>query len=532
MERRKKKMNMDNEYQSLSDNYGRDAAGFSLRDFLYIVFRYKWLLILFFIVVVGVGIPYVYYQPDIYQSTAKVLVKVGWKNTPEDMVVGQNAFDFMGTELDILRGRELAEQVVDVLGPQKIIAPYMTVENSGLIGRIKNKLGMDGNQDYQVEEDFGGVNMLREAAIATIMNNQEVTKRSRGNILHINYSCFDPRLAQEVLSTVLAQYRILHNETYEPDIPLEYYQKEAEKKKIVLDGKENEMRNFQKKHKIYSIDRQREALLDQVNTLQEGIRQATATIIGCNLKIAELDKSKKARPKDIKVVHTTPRQANPVADRLRSRLNELRQEEKKLSVRYFDADPPMVEVRDQITLVEKQLADELVIPSDPEVALEADPAYQELVKEVKDQKIVLKTLEAGRDALTEELKIKEVTLKNLNEVEGEMEGLRREVENLKVEYTSKLNDLEKSKRAVDLSQEKFDNVRIMQKAILPIGPIGPQKTRNYMVVLFLGLFGGAGLAIVFNYMNHTMKTPEDVHNKLGLPVLATFTYNDKYKKVI
>ena len=55
---------------------------------------------------------------------------------------------------------------------------------------------------------------------------------------------------------------------------------------------------------------------------------------------------------------------------------------------------------------------------------------------------------------------------------------------------------------------------------MPRGPILPRKARNYQLALLFGLAIGVGLTILFERMDNTVKTPDDVTQQLGLPFLG------------
>jgi len=52
-------------------------------------------------------------------------------------------------------------------------------------------------------------------------------------------------------------------------------------------------------------------------------------------------------------------------------------------------------------------------------------------------------------------------------------------------------------------------------------PIRPRKALNLALGLFLGVFGGIGLAFFSEHFDHTFKKPQDIEEKLKLPMLAS-----------
>jgi len=71
---------------------------------------------------------------------------------------------------------------------------------------------------------------------------------------------------------------------------------------------------------------------------------------------------------------------------------------------------------------------------------------------------------------------------------------------------------------------KTSNIRIVDRAFVPRGPISPNKNRNLMLALLLGFFGGVGLVFLIEYLDNTVKGPEDVEKLVGLPSLGVIPH--------
>lgn len=64
------------------------------------------------------------------------------------------------------------------------------------------------------------------------------------------------------------------------------------------------------------------------------------------------------------------------------------------------------------------------------------------------------------------------------------------------------------------------NVNIIDHAALPTVPVSPRVKLNTAVALALGFVVAVGLAFLFEKLDRTMKTPEDVQKYLQIPVLG------------
>ncbi|WP_026882546.1 YveK family protein [Clostridium akagii] len=70
-------------------------------------------------------------------------------------------------------------------------------------------------------------------------------------------------------------------------------------------------------------------------------------------------------------------------------------------------------------------------------------------------------------------------------------------------------------------------IKIMDAGELPKAPIKPNKKLNIAVVFILGIFVSVGLSFLLEFMDSTIKTPEDIKKYLDLPVLGTIPMQDE-----
>jgi capsular exopolysaccharide synthesis family protein len=64
------------------------------------------------------------------------------------------------------------------------------------------------------------------------------------------------------------------------------------------------------------------------------------------------------------------------------------------------------------------------------------------------------------------------------------------------------------------------NITIVDRAEIPQLPVKPNKRLNLMLGMFLGLFGGLGLALLMEHLNNTVSTPEEAEQLFGVPCLS------------
>jgi capsular exopolysaccharide synthesis family protein len=95
--------------------------------------------------------------------------------------------------------------------------------------------------------------------------------------------------------------------------------------------------------------------------------------------------------------------------------------------------------------------------------------------------------------------------------------LKRDAEADKALYDGLLTKLKEAGISAALQSS---NIRVVDPAMIPSYPSRPAKGRNVALAFLVGLVGGIGLAILREYMDNTVKTPDDVETLARLPSLA------------
>ena len=108
----------------------------------------------------------------------------------------------------------------------------------------------------------------------------------------------------------------------------------------------------------------------------------------------------------------------------------------------------------------------------------------------------------------------------VNEMAGKMVEyniLKREAEANKILYDGLLTKLREAGVSAGL---RSSNIRVVDPAMIPSTPARPAKTRNVALAFVVGLVGGIGLALMREYLDNTVKTPDDIETLSRLPSLA------------
>jgi succinoglycan biosynthesis transport protein ExoP len=154
---------------------------------------------------------------------------------------------------------------------------------------------------------------------------------------------------------------------------------------------------------------------------------------------------------------------------------------------------------------------------------EVNPLYVSFAQELAVKQAALAEKQgqiAGLETLVAQMKTE------LDELQAELSGkrlqgdkLQREVDRLSLasETLARRSMEIQIAKSIDLGDT---TVMVISEASLPSGPIKPNKKLNVAIAAVLGLMAFTLLAFVLEYLDNTIKTPEDVSSQLGLPVLG------------
>jgi uncharacterized protein involved in exopolysaccharide biosynthesis len=147
--------------------------------------------------------------------------------------------------------------------------------------------------------------------------------------------------------------------------------------------------------------------------------------------------------------------------------------------------------------------------------------YQHLQEELFQNQAEDKALAAKREIQNTQLTNYQGKLEQLNQMEVKLNQLEQSVDVNRQNYRLYLAKFEESRISDAMDNKKMANVSLMQSAFTPLKPVSPKVLLNIVLAIFLGGFGGLGLAFFGEYLDDSLEKPEDVEKSLQLPVLAS-----------
>ncbi len=188
---------------------------------------------------------------------------------------------------------------------------------------------------------------------------------------------------------------------------------------------------------------------------------------------------------------------NKLIQDLESQEAALAKQSADLSKRYGDKHPQMIRLRNEMEAMKGQIRHEV---------------SRIMVSIKNDYKDALRV----EQSLKSELARQKAEAMDYAKRSSEYEMRKQDVEGAREVYDMMLKKLQES----SMLNFNISSVHFIQKALPPLKPYKPNMPMNLAIGLVLAMFSSLGVGILMEYFDRTCKTPEDVEDNLGLPVLG------------
>jgi len=523
----------------MADTYaGERYPERSLKDFVSILFRHKWKAILFFIVVMATVAWGTFTASNIYQSEAKLMVRIGRESATLDptaaasgqvISIGQSRESEINSELAILKSRELAERVVDTLGPDAFLNKFLENNQNqktaaqGYLYDLSKKLR---KMAEPVGKYLEGIQISppladREKALIQFTKGLTIESPKNSNILAITYESESPKIAKAAVSKLIDFFMDKHISTHRTPGSYEFFEKEASELRAQLAKVEEELRNLKNKTGVASLDDQRKGILTRLGTLQRDLEETEAALTVSGAKVQALRHDLGAlTPTMVTQKQETVGDPNYGGGLMRARLYELHLKEQELLSKYKETSVPVQEIRRQIAEAQAILSKEEPTRS-RQVTEGVNLNHQQIQLALLTEMAAQSSHQAKLKTLKGQVGEAKQDLKHLNDTETRMVNLQRELSLKETKYRKYYDNLDQARIDQALEMQKISNISIIQPAMVLMDPVRPRKELNLLLGLILGILGGVGLAFFSEYLDHSIKTPQEVEEKLQLPLLAS-----------
>ncbi len=452
-----------------------------------VVWKHKWLVAAFAVLVVAATTVYTRRQPKIYEATTQLVIDL---TAPQYLSRGQqevvslgtgnswNTREFFETQYRIIKSRMVAKKVVDRLS----------------LGADLDFLGVEEIEDPEKRAK----RLERADPEGILIAKLKVTPVADSHVVLIRVRDRDPERAARLADAVAEAYseQNVGRKVSAAGEAVTWLRGQNDQVKQGVKKAEDALLEFKRDQDILSAslgDKQNLMGLD----LQDAARQLREARQATSLLRAELDQVKQLSASEAQ----TSVQAvleNGLIQRLKEQLVDHQNERSELLKKYLDKHPDVRTADDKIRRVKRRLE------------LEVAGIRQSLARKY------------------------EAALKVERGLAGDVERIKREARGVRAHeltYKRLADDVESKKQlSVGLAlrlkeaelqaESRANNVRVLDGALVPGVPVAPRLMLNLAVALVLSLVGGIGLAFLVDQLDSTVKNQEQLEREFGLTFLG------------
>lgn len=448
-----------------------------LLDYLIVLRKHQWLILTFFLTVVTVVTIASFKMKPVYRATALVEVDKEAQNvlpfqTEDAYSEFMDTEDYTVTQVKILQSETLALDTIKSLD-------------------LANYPEFSGTPDGHVVQSAVASNK-RPAILGEFLGRLGVSRVPNSRLIEVSFSAESPQLAALVVNSHLQNF-IQQNFKSKYDATTQasgWLSSELEELRLQVEKSEDARLAYQRENQIWQIDQKQDITTEKLADLSKAVTDAQT-----ELAKKEAD-YRMAAGGQVDALSAT-RNDSVIQDLLR-RKSDLDENYAQAVNQYGPNFPKVVLIADQQKEVEQDLAN----------------ARKTVIDGVRQD------YETARQRV-------ELLQDEVNAQKAEANEMAEKL----VQYNILQHDADANKQLYDSLQEKLkeasisaglrsSNIRIVDPALVPSTPSAPQKTRNILLSVLVGLVGGIGLAVFREYLDNTVKSPDDIESLTGLPSLA------------
>jgi len=456
-----------------------DANKVDFRSYWRIV-RKRWPIIaLAAFLGLGTAFIWTYRQPKIYQATCQIVIETMapqvLKDVKDVVELGTGSYwatkEFYETQYRIIQSTAVMKGVVERLGLQNDPA----------------YAGPPGTKPDVVEIARGLANQVQAKPI----------KDSR--LAQIIVSDQKPERAVAIANTLADTY-IDYNLSYKLEgarTATAWLTEQAGDLRKKLEESELKLYEFKKTRNLLAIN-----LDEKMSMSSQNLQQLSSRLSELRVKRLELESTRKlilAARNDMNEKESVPEiQKDTLIQSIRQGYVHLSKEKGDLASRYGEDHPRIKAVQGQIDEIKRQWERSI-----DQVLASFEKGYRAVVD---TQGALERLMDSEKKEAIE-----------LSKLDLEYKPLGR-----KADENAKFYALIASRqKEIDLTGVmKANNVRVLERAVMPSAPVSPKPMQNLGIGLLVGLAAGLGLALLIEALDNTLKTQASVESLLGVPVLG------------
>lgn len=460
-------------------------------EYFTVLKRRKWLIIISaFCIFLPIAV-WTFYTTPIFEAEAAIIYE-----EPQDTMfaldIGQPFYN-KSAILNLtqqLRSRSLSNQVARSL-PDRIIE---------LFGM--NEIETDSTKRYRIL-----AKVLRE--------NLSVNGIRGSDILQIKLRAPDPVAAQFITNTFvdLIINSNLRKKRAEITNIHDFIEGQLDVVRQKLNTTEVDLQNFKEQNNMLSLSEASTNVLDRLTEAEVTYNQTKAEREALEQRKRVIERKKQEIAPSLTVG------ANAETQKLKRQLLEFEMEFSRKQLQGIEeTEPELVALRNDINQIKEELVQKILNTSLRENLIDPLSQIRNLLQESITLDIELETYRARENGLKKIVDNYNQELRTLPKQEMELARLIRDKEVNDKIYSMLL---EKREEARITKAGKIGDIRIIDRAEVPLKPVEPNKKKNLALGIILGLSFGIGIAFFLESLDTSLKTEEEVEKILNLPIVAS-----------
>jgi polysaccharide biosynthesis transport protein len=314
-------------------------------------------------------------------------------------------------------------------------------------------------------------------------------------LVDITFRSLNPEFAAQATNTLMDEYvdQNLAAKLHTSQATLDWLQTELGKQQQKVEESERALAEYREKQNAMSLDDKQNIVLSRYNKLNDDLMRARTERAQ---RKAFYDQIRAGNDASVDAIPAVGQ--NPQVVAAKTRVVELQRQRASLLDKYGDKHPQVVANRTALEDARTQLD-------------------TETTKAVQSVRTEYETALLQEQTLSRALEAAKVDVQDLGRKSVDYNVLEREA---KSNHTVSDTLLQQQKELRVASSSRTNNVRIIDRAEVPKAPMRPTGRRTWLMALSIGFGLAVAVALGLDYMNDTVKTPEDVSQRLKLPFLG------------
>ena len=404
----------------------------------------------------------------------------------------------------------MARRVVKRLELQNVPEFNGTMQSSGgplaFVRSIRSTAGglarrafkaVTGGGEQQVATPEADESEQEAALVGGFLSRVRVEPVRGTRLVDIYFEAMDAAFAARAADTLAEEYVQQNLELKLGNVQksLGWLEEELKRQQQKITLSETALTDYRSQQNAPSLDSRQNIVVARLNQLNDAVTNARTNRVQKESLFRQVEK---LDPKSANVdSFPAVAQSSAVLD-ARGRLSTLEQQKASLTGRYGPQHPEMLKLETQIENARRQ------------IRVEAAKAIEQLRSEYL-------AAAAQERSLTSSLEEQKTAALDLDKKSTAYSILERQAESDRKVYESLL---QQQKELSVVRNSRANNVQVMDTAEVPGAPFTPDLRRDWMMALLLGLGLAIGLAFGVEYLDDTVKTPDDVTRRLKLPLLG------------